>query len=242
MKGWVRFECVFFLFLLKIPTVATTTSSTFSVSASSIEKVQDKSVDKPDWLIQWDRNDPKKGSSTSCGDNAIVLAWCDDDHNKELQCGMSREYDEYGCVCYDHPSLCPTECVEGTMMIQKTHHSIRCQQIPLDETPNYDIIHPQQPVPEDSIVDDDIATIGCDNNLLVASWCDDKLNPHLTCRIKPQVDTYECHCSGKMAFCPFECIHQQSGQDNENHPPIERTTDQITCAHIPMHQPNYILK
>ena len=247
----LRFEYVLILLLLNIPSVSTSETN----NNNSIEKIQDKSIDKPDWLyllldpLTNNRNDTR---FNTCNENDILSAWCNHKIVSELQCGINTEYNEYGCTCYNHPSLCPTECIHGTEMIQKTHHTIRCHQIPIDNTPNYDILHystkklrkqsqVEVEVENDSTTssmnndnEKNIKVGECHNNLLVASWCDDYINPHLTCHMNIENDTYGCDCSGKMSFCPMECIQGAIL--------LERTNHYIKCSNIPLDQPNYILK
>lgn len=230
-------------------TTKSSTSSSVMMSHGAIEKIADKSIDRPDWLSSIALDRYNSHDAYSCDDNEIVMAWCDYRHNHEvLQCGQNKDYDEYGCNCYDHPSLCPLECIDGTELIQKTHHSIRCSQIPIDQTPNYDILlryhnsneKPQQMSEDiDNDVDNDVelttTTTGCDNNLVISLWCNDQVNPHLTCSMNYQDDTYGCDCSGKISYCPMECI-------DGTMEPLVRTNHRIQCSRIPLDQPNYILK
>jgi hypothetical protein len=294
----LRYElCIIMILLLlkfrKVATaIATTTATTTTLTTSaatmsdrSIEKMQSKSIDKPDWLLWMDRHTSHTNDFT-CDHHTMISAWCDHTMITGLQCGIHHEYNEYGCICdSQHPSLCPTECLNDSDLIQKTHHTIRCYHIPIDPTPNYEVLHHhknhgQQPEHEHEQEDEDkqkaqssiheneeedtLMTLttaksttsntdqsgGCENNLLISSWCDNTINPHLTCYMDVMNDQYGCHCSGKMSYCPMECIHHHENSGDESlssimkmmKEPIERTNHHIMCSHIPIDQPNYILK
>jgi hypothetical protein len=183
-------------------------------------------------------------SPTHCEGNAVVAAWCDSFIFPELQCAILPQFNEYGCSCVGHASLCPTECIGGIAMnldhaenepIARTHENIRCLGIPRDE-PNYVLgssakasssRHRRIPTKH---------AAGCQDNAIVASWCDESINPHLQCFLHPEVNQYKCHCSGKHAYCPDECIGGS--------PPVvlKTTSDVIVCHDIPEDSPNYILK
>jgi hypothetical protein len=156
----------------------------------------------------------------SCDNNLVVSGWCDSHILTELECGILPDFDEYGCSCLGKSASCPTECINGEQPVVKTHYGIRCKNIP-EDSPNYILKEAHPPK-------------RCDNNLVVASWCDDNVNPHLECGLYPEDDQYLCKCSGKHANCPEDCI---GGGE-----PIVKTEHSVLCSGIPLDVPNYILK
>jgi len=168
-----------------------------------------------------------------------VAAWCDSHIFPELQCAISPQFNEYGCSCVGHSSVCPSECIgdpkhenEVVEPIARTHESIRCLGIPMDE-PNY-VLGSSAKSSRRHIPNKHAS--GCQDNAIVASWCDESINPHLQCFLHPNTDQYKCHCSGKHSFCPDECI-------GGSKPLVTQTTSNVIVCHgIPQDSPNYILK
>lgn len=186
---------------------------------TSVMKIQkiDKSISKPDIFSTKKYN--------KCDINPIVSAWCDINILSELNCGILNEFDEYGCDCYNDPSLCPTECINGNEPIQRLHYGIRCSNIPsIENIPNY-ILKERH----------NINDIGhCENNLLINSWCDTYINKHLQCNIYNNDNQYLCTCTGKATNCPDECI--------DGSVPLIRTKNSVLCNNIPIDNPNYVMK
>jgi hypothetical protein len=164
---------------------------------------------------------PYRGTgSVPCHENGVVAGWCDvhlDPPN--LECIIMPEFDVYRCSCVGSPSACPNECVSGSTEVEKTKSSISCRGLPKDE-PNY-ILREAHP------------TNRCENNGIVAAWCDEFVNPHLECGLALADDEYFCKCSGKVSNCPTECV---DGLD-----PIEKSHSIVRCKGVPVDQPNYIL-
>lgn len=176
------------------------------------EGVHQKELARPDVFSD-------RGRRLDCHENGVVAAWCDSFLHADLECSILPDFDEYGCACHGNAALCPTECIgEDSVIEERTHYDIRCGKLPADE-PNYVLIERHAPH-------------RCENNALVASWCDDAMNPHLTCHLGE--NEYSCHCGGKAAACPTDCV---GGVE-----PIERTHSTVRCQGIPLDQPNYILK
>jgi hypothetical protein len=164
---------------------------------------------------------------TSCDENAVVASWCDSRQFDDLECGILKDFDQYGCQCKQDPSKCPDECVGGSELVEKTHYGIICRNLPHD-SPNY-------------ILKEYHHLHRCEGNAVVASWCDDWINPHLECALYPEIDQYLCRCSGKAANCPMECI--------DGSEPLVFTVHEtpmgagsVLCSGIPVDSPNYILK
>mmetsp|Transcript_3149 Transcript_3149/g.4770 ORF Transcript_3149/g.4770 Transcript_3149/m.4770 type:complete len:194 (+) Transcript_3149:3-584(+) len=99
----------------------------------------------------------RRGKVQHCEDNGVVHAWCDSLVFEEIECGLLPEFDEYGCQCFRDPSKCPSECIDGSELIEKTHYGIRCRKLPMDDSPNY-------------ILKEYHAMGGCEENSLVAAW------------------------------------------------------------------------
>lgn len=74
----------------------------------------------------------------------------------------------------------------------------------------------------------------CEENGVVAAWCDTFINPDLACATLPEFDEYGCTCLGNPALCPSECI---GGTE-----PLVKNHYSIRCGKIPVDSPNYILK
>lgn len=174
------------------------------------------------------------GNLQPCHENAKIAMWCDEHLDPaNLECRMLPDFDMYGCSCVGDASLCPTECIgdNGASKIptERTHYGISCAGIPQDE-PNYIL-------QEDKVYSTFHRPLNrCENNALVAAWCDDYINPHLECSMDVKQDMYQCHCSGKIANCPTECI------DGSTATPLEQPLHVIRCKGIPLDQPNYIIK
>jgi hypothetical protein len=162
----------------------------------------------------------RRGRRRACHENGVVAGWCDAHINPALECAILPDFDEYGCSCLGDHALCPDDCVGGGEALVKTHFGIRCQGIPKDE-PNY-------------VLRESHAMNHCENNGVVASWCDDYINPHLTCELLVDKDQYACNCGHKAAACPTDCV---GGLE-----PVEKTSSYVRCQGIPIDQPNYILK
>jgi hypothetical protein len=164
---------------------------------------------------------PYRGTrSVPCHENGVVAGWCDvhlDPPN--LECRIMPEFDMYRCSCVGSPSACPNECVSGSYEVEKTKFGISCGGLPKDE-PNY-ILRESHPLNR------------CENNGVVAAWCDEFVNPHLECGLVVGSDEYYCKCSGKASNCPTECI--------DGLEPIEKSHSVVRCKGIPVDQPNYIL-
>jgi hypothetical protein len=86
--------------------------------------------DEPNYVLK-ETHEPNH-----CESNAIVSSWCDDFVDKTISCSLHPEVDEYMCLCKGHAAACPMECIGGEMPSSKTHFSIRCSGIPVDQ-PNY---------------------------------------------------------------------------------------------------------
>jgi len=165
-----------------------------------------------------------KGKIVPCHENGVVASWCDTHLDPNvLECGLLPEFDVYGCSCVGDASLCPDECVNGEKPEQRTKHGISCSGIPEDE-PNYILKEMRSKR----------STMHCENNAVVAGWCDDYVNPHLECRLMVAVDQYQCKCPHKVAACPSECV--------EGTELVEKSHGVIKCKGIPIDQPNYIIK
>lgn len=185
-----------------------------STITMEVEEAFSQEVEVPDPFIRL--NDYEQ-----CTENAQVASWCDAHVMPSLQCGMLSAFHEYACDCDGHPNLCPLECLEGSDLIAKTRSGIRCRGIPLD-SPNY------------VLREEHTSLNHCEENSLVAAWCDEYVNQHVACGLYPALDQYVCRCSGRPANCPDECIF---GSDA-----LIRTGHGIVCTGIPLDSPNYELK
>lgn len=163
-----------------------------------------------------------------CEDNAVVASWCDEAIQPRLKCAINVDFDEYGCSCPNNPAECPTECVGGGKPHKVGHHEVLCLGIPIDQ-PNY-VLKEGKKLPGDNMEH-------CENNAVVASWCDEYVNPGLKCMLLPKKDEYVCNCGGNMAACPTDCV--------DGFPPMERHVgmpkNEVHCKGIPVDEPNYDL-
>ena len=197
-----------------------------TATATASSQQQHDEIEIPDVF----RHSPAR---SSCDTNGVVSAWCDvHQFPDDLDCGILPNFDRYGCQCKSDPSKCPSECVGGSELVEKTHYGIVCKNVPMD-SPNY-------------VLKEYHTMHGCENNALVAAWCDDYVNKHLECALYPNIDQYLCRCSGKNTNCPNECI---DGSD-----PLVLTHERlggkmstggvgsVLCSNIPVDNPNYILK
>ena len=160
----------------------------------------------------------------SCSSNSKVRSWCDALMN-DVECMMDLAQDTYMCQCPEDPSACPDDCIGGQGL--RTHpvmnsHSILCEGIPDDE-PNYILKN-----------DIDLPLHHCENNGIVANWCNEATTPGVDCRLLPALDEYVCACPEKTAFCPTECV--------EGSTLSRRTKHMVRCQGIPVDSPNYILE
>lgn len=159
-----------------------------------------------------------------CHENGAVASWCDVNLDRaNLECVMLPEFDLYGCSCVGEASLCPTECVNGVKPDKRDRYGISCRGIPEDE-PNYILKEMRESRPVNH----------CENNAVVAGWCDDYVNRHLECELRAGEDEYSCRCHGRLSACPDDCV---GGAD-----PIRREPGLIRCKGVPVDQPNYVLK
>jgi len=173
----------------------------------------------------------RKVNSVECHENGVVASWCDTHLDPQhMECRLWPDMDAYACSCVGAAPECPTECVVGgdgkptSELLQKTKYGIACQGIPQDE-PNYILKEMRYKR----------ATNRCENNALVANWCDDYQNVHLECHIDELANEYSCKCGHKHAACPDECI-------GGTIPPLQQVPGIIRCKGIPLDQPNYILQ
>ena len=160
------------------------------------------------------------GQRVQCHESGVIASWCDSKVNPALECSIIPDFDEYGCACLGASSHCPDDCIGGGAPMERTHYGIRCAGLPQDE-PNY-------------ILREYHALGRCENNAMIASWCDDYVNLHLTCNMDPANDEYTCQCGGQHSACPDECVLGET--------PMEKTSSSIRCKGIPMDTPNYILE
>jgi hypothetical protein len=154
------------------------------------------------------------------GNHALLESWCNAKIHEELECVFIPKFDQYGCSCHGHASLCPTECADGSAPDQKTHYALQCNGIPNDEV-NY-------------VLKETHEKNHCENNAIVSGWCDDYIDKGLACSLHPETDEYKCTCEKNPASCPLECI---GGVD-----PSSKTHHAITCKGIPSDDPNFIIK
>ncbi len=181
--------------------------------------------DELDSLRQIPLNDP---NIVPCSFNGVVASWCDSSiHN--VECMMDKARDVYMCQCPEEHSSCPDECI-GTLLDEsnsltqpvKTRHSILCHGIPQDE-PNYILKS-----------DSSLPLHHCENNALVASWCNEATSPDVNCLLLSALDEYVCTCYSHAASCPSECVQGSTLGRKTNHA--------VRCRGIPMDKPNYILE
>ena len=162
-----------------------------------------------------------------CNENGMVSAWCDSSKS-EVECLIHPESDVYACMCTD-PSFCPNECIHQTSpdddsRLKKSNHGIVCRGIPQDE-PNYILKHSPDQLP---------SLHHCENNALVANWCNEVDSPGVSCLVLPSLDEYVCTCMSRAAACPSECVNGEK--------PDRKTHNAIRCRGIPVDSPNYILE
>lgn len=165
-------------------------------------------------------------SKNTCVDNAIVAGWCDGAMEPLLKCAIRTDFDEYGCSCHGNAAACPSECVGGSVPSEKTHFEIKCVGIPKDE-PNYILKEGHAPQKNH-----------CENNAVVAGWCDEFVSPGLKCSLLLDKDEYVCSCHDNPAACPTDCIGGTAPISREDQFP----KFQVHCKGIPIDQPNYELK
>lgn len=211
------------LFLLVLWSLPVKVRSVYGVSEDLLEELLVHEGIHHDATSEIERPDVfgDRGARMPCSENGVVAAWCDGFVRPGLECGILPYFDEYGCTCLGDSALCPEDCVGGGAPVERTHYGIRCVGIPQDE-PNY------------ILREDHRALHRCGDNAVVAAWCDESINPHLTCHLRTGSDSYSCACGGRASACPTECIDGQ--------PPIEVTSSLIRCEGIPVDSPNYILK
>lgn len=187
----------------------------------SVATVQRVEVEIPS-IFGWDFNE------RHCENNGVVASWCDETIQPTLKCALNPDFNEYGCSCRANPALCPTECIGGVASQDRTHFEILCVGIPTDE-PNYILKEGLLPNSHHE---------HCENNAVVASWCDEFVNPDLKCGLLPIADEYVCSCYGNPAACPTDCVGgTQPLSRGNNFPKFE-----VHCQGIPIDQPNYELK
>lgn len=187
----------------------------------SVATVQRVEVEIPS-IFGWDFNE------RHCENNGVVASWCDETIQPTLKCALNPDFNEYGCSCRANPALCPTECIGGVTPQDRTHFEILCVGIPTDE-PNYILKEGLLPNSHHE---------HCENNAVVASWCDEFVNPDLKCGLLPIADEYVCSCYGNPAACPTDCVGgTQPLSRGNNFPKFE-----VHCQGIPIDQPNYELK
>lgn len=186
-----------------------------------LEKLEEESVDLPS-VFAWSFH------QKHCEENAVVASWCDEVIQPGLKCAINPDFDEYGCSCPDNAAACPTECIGGGKPHAVSHHEILCLRIPQDQ-PNY-ILKEGQKHPNDH-------KEHCENNAVVASWCDEFVNPGLKCSLLPKTDEYVCNCGGNMAACPTDCIGGVLPLEHD----LSTPKNEIHCKNIPIDEPNYEL-
>lgn len=160
----------------------------------------------------------------NCASNGVVAAWCDP-AILDVECTIDKARDMYMCQCPGDPTLCPEECIGNSQQLDqpiKTHHSILCYGIPQDE-PNY-ILKSDKSTPLHH----------CENNAIVAGWCDEATSPGVSCLLLTGLDEYVCTCHENAALCPTECV--------EGSTLGRKTKHAVRCQGIPVDSPNYILE
>jgi hypothetical protein len=167
--------------------------------------------------------------SHPCQGNGVVASWCDATVNPNLECAIHPSLNLYSCQCDNDPSACPSECVqsgtEAAETAKKTKYAIQCRGIPQDE-PNY-ILRSESGGKK-------LPLHHCENNAVVANWCNELTFPEVSCLLLPSLNEYVCSCHGKHSVCPEDCVGGQA--------PDKKTKHGIRCLGIPVDQPNYILK
>lgn len=74
----------------------------------------------------------------------------------------------------------------------------------------------------------------CEDNSVVAAWCDSSVMKDVECGLLPQFDEYGCQCYHDPSKCPDECV---GGSEL-----VEKTHYGIVCRNLPHDSPNYVLK
>uniref|UniRef100_A0A7R9WQJ9 Uncharacterized protein n=1 Tax=Craspedostauros australis TaxID=1486917 RepID=A0A7R9WQJ9_9STRA len=190
-------------------------------------------------------------SKVPCNENGVVHAWCSNAiSNSDLACAIDPASNMYACRCDEDTSHCPTECIQPNSdsasvpiaPFQTAPHSIVCRGIPEDE-PNYILVRPKE-------VTSKLPLHHCENNALVANWCNEgqaaiiddrnklKLkgenkDGNLDCLLLPALDEYVCTCYGNRAACPQDCVNGEK--------PDRVSAHAIRCSGIPQDTPNYVL-
>lgn len=169
-----------------------------------------------------------RSTAQACNENGMVAAWCDTSIS-EVECFINPDTSVYACMCTD-PAACPEECIvtsdENELMPPplKSSNGIICHSIPTDE-PNY-------------VLKSDVSLIPslhhCENNALVASWCNEATVPDVSCLVLPSLDEYVCTCTENSAACPSECIGGEA--------PDRKTHNAVRCRGLPVDSPNYVLE
>jgi hypothetical protein len=160
-----------------------------------------------------------------CTSNSVVASWCDTSM-ENVECTLDEVRDMYMCQCPGDPSACPDECVLSESNDLKdpvqTHHSILCHGIPHDE-PNYILK-----------TDSSLPLHHCENNGVVANWCNEATSSDIECLLLPTLDEYVCTCHSNPASCPGECV--------EGSTLGRKTKHAVRCQGIPLDSPNYIIE
>ena len=160
-----------------------------------------------------------------CNKNSVVSSWCDASTQK-VDCIIDEARNMYMCQCPGDHSACPDECIysgsNDAMDPVKTHHSILCHGIPEDE-PNYILKSDSLRPPHH-----------CENNGVVANWCNEATSDEVDCLLLPALDEYICTCRSNPASCPSECV--------EGSTLGRKTKHAVRCQGIPTDSPNYILE
>ena len=159
----------------------------------------------------------------ACHENGVVASWCDSRVSSKLQCSIHPTLNMYSCKCELDPAACPSDCIGSSEAIAQTHYGIECRGIPQDE-PNY-ILRNARPLH---------SLHHCENNALVAAWCNEVTVPDVNCLLLPALDEYVCNCHSNSAACPVDCVGGTV--------PDKKTKHGIRCKTIPSDQPNYVLQ
>lgn len=166
--------------------------------------------------------DPQVGPCTS---NSVVASWCDSSL-EHRECILDEARNMYMCQCPGDPSACPEECIlsgsSDSVEPVKTHHSILCHGIPQDE-PNYILK-----------TDSSLPLHHCENNGVVANWCNEATSADVDCLLLTALDEYVCTCRTNPASCPSECV--------EGSTLGRKTKHAVRCRGIPADSPNYIIE
>jgi len=161
-------------------------------------------------------------ASHPCRENGVVASWCDSSINPKLECTIQPTLNMYSCKCDGDKAACPSECIEGSTM-KMTTHGIQCTSIPQDE-PNYILRNKDT---------SHLPRHHCENNALVANWCNEGTVPEVSCLLLAALDEYVCTCHENPKACPTDCVGGTL--------PDKKTNHAIRCKGIPSDQPNYVL-